>query len=508
MMKETIIQTTKPRTMYGRYRQWRRSRSSRLRRYSSIISVASDASDAVCLLESNSSSSTDSKEKKEQQQDKPMIGSSNKQKDKMILSLWRSLTSCGLFLRRQQRPSGGEAAEEDAGNHYTTTSTTTSPSSWSDTPEKPDESPSRIKARTVKKKPLYYIISEVGSVSLCNSRKSVQSLSSDEDRNVVNSPRRSLGMCFDRKRKNGSPEDSKQLQVATTTTTTTLATAISTGESISDSTTVTSTSEYMPRRILRSFSFDDPTSIERSSGIIPGDVKLLEAKDDKRDTVQELIQILSEPPLLPFRGRDGINDVWRPRLQERPATLGINAGHPRWIEREKRNVWDEIDSHSSFLEKDVSVPPSSSHVGPLNLTGCHENRSSHSSVNSIATGVDKIFIAGHQESSKNDKLEPSINSREQQPSSPFEWMKKLYHPVLRVAKDIPVCGKLSTVLFEDAPYDEVKHDNARTPLGEISNRKPRTDKERKSVLQPLKPPPKDSPSILRFGLLPGSYRQT
>jgi hypothetical protein len=252
-------------------------------------------------------------------------------------------------------------------------------------------------------------------------------------------------------------------------------------------------SEDMPPPILRSFSFDYPSSssVERAPGIVPGDAKFLESTDngtldvgDQTPATREFKQILPIPPLLPFRALESTRPD--PPVEERPSTLGISSAHPRWIEREKTNIWDEIGSDSFFLD-DLGFSPSPIHVEPWTNNNWFDDMSADSSINSIATGLEKMIVEDNKE---NQKRVESDHPRSR-PSSPLDWMRNLYQPILQATKDIPVCGQLGHVAFEDAPFDEVKDDVARVPLGDIS-KKPSVHS--KPVLRPLKPCPKDSPS--------------
>jgi hypothetical protein len=227
----------------------------------------------------------------------------------------------------------------------------------------------------------------------------------------------------------------------------------------------------------------------RASGIVPGNVKFLEAEEETGAATRELIRILTIPPLLPFRALQRDEARPNPPGEEALSTLGISGAHPLWIEREKRNVWDEVVSDSFPLD-DISVRPSPIQVEPCASSSWLDEMFSDTSSNSVMTGLDKIFIPTNQENRKCYDSEPATTER----ASPLEWMMKLYQPMLRATKDLPVCGNLGQVVFEDAPFfdTQVNNDTSRVPLGDIRNTRAT---RHEPVPRPLKPCPKDTPSI-------------
>ena len=365
-------------------------------------------------------------------------------------------------------------------------SITTSPTTRLETPPK-DKRPF-IKARPTEK-PLYYIISDVGNTTYLGTQQHRPQVSHnlspglDEDKRR-NGPMRSLGLCFERKR---NTDPSTPHHPVTEHDTLPMSHAWA-SRSVSAS-SMTSTSEDMPPPILRSFSFDYPSSpIGRASGIVPGNVKFLEAQDTGPAT-RELIRILTIPPLLPFRALQ--RDITRPDPpgEEPRSTLGISCAHPHWIERGKRNVWDDIVVSDSFFLDDSSIRPPPIHIEPCTSSRWLDEMFSDASSNSVMTGLDKIFVANNKENRQREEPPTPMTGR----VSPLEWMIKLYQPMLRATKYIPVCGHLGQVVFDDAPFDEVKDDNSRVPLGEVRNKRPTQHKP--PVPRPLKPCPKDTPSI-------------
>ena len=457
-----------------------------LRGYSSILSASSEEEedandDKVYLLKQwRPMDKTPSDGSTGSTTSRPM---GTTKKPATIRSWWRQSVRtflCG-WSQRQVMSTTTTSSSTPPSNHHIppAASVATSPTIPLETPTK--DKRTFPKARPTEK-PLYYIISDVGSTYL-GAHVQSQSSGLDEEDQRRKGPLRSLGLCFERKR-NTSPSTEPQ---GTEHDTVTLSYPLA-GRSFSDS-SMTSTSEDMPPPILRSFSFEYPSPVGRASGIVPGNVKFLEAEEETGAATRELIRILTIPPLLPFRALQREKARPTPPVEEPSSTLGISGAHPLWIEREKRNVWDEVVSDSFSLDDISVVRPSPIQVEPCASSSWLDEMFSDTSSNSVMTGLDKIFIPNNKENRKCHDSEPPTTGR----VSPLEWMTKLYQPILRATKDIPVCGNLGQVVFEDAPLDELNNDTSRVPLGEIRNK--RATRHKPVVPRPLKPCPKDTPSI-------------
>lgn len=299
--------------------------------------------------------------------------------------------------------------------------------------------------------------------------------------------KRSIESCFKGRKciESSSVDEVKELYTIT------VSSEDSPSQCLSSASSITSWSEDMPPPIFRSISSGHHSPIRRASGIIPGDVKVLEDEDrllyfsGRRDT-SDFIRLLFPSPLLPFSVADESTN--RPDLPEetQEATLGIDSAHPRWVERGSTDAWDEIGSQSdSSMLGDFGFRPSPIQVDKWTSNDWLTERSSDSSIRSMNEDVEKLKVYIGQED-----LAPQTSDKATI-YHPLKWSKNIYQPFLRAAKDMATCGQLSDVVVVEAPYDEVKDDGARTPFGDISNAEPSWQKPK---LRPLKPSLRDSPS--------------
>lgn len=455
--------------MVWRFLRYRRSQKAYLSGYASVRSTTSDERDVISLLEHPTATKASCPGRRAK-----------------IIAWWRFLLPCGSWRSKESSSSGKKQGSSIA----------TSPSSRLKTPEKLD---SQSDDAGPTDQPMYYIINEVGSVTMRQERNRAHvqspSIGIPEKRGRRDGLRRSLASCFERHRHAAPCTEPSTDQLDTQRNH-----VGSRGGRFSSSST-TSLSEDMPPPILRSLSFDYPSPVERASGIVPGDVKFLEEAEscaiggENEISAARRFTHMSVIPLLPFRDRlASPHHQSNPATEEHPSTLGIKTAHPRWIEREKTNIWDEVRSDSSFLE-DLGTRPSPIQVETWTTNGWSDDMSFASSIDSVTTGYANTSTAENTEY----QLFPMTQTITR-PLSPLCCITKLYQPILQETEDDPVCGPSGEGTFEYAPFDEVKHDFSCAPLGVIDNHQ---GVRKKTVLHPLKPCPRDS---LSYAILPQRAR--
>jgi hypothetical protein len=122
----------------------------------------------------------------------------------------------------------------------------------------------------------------------------------------------------------------------------------------------------------------------------------------------------------------------------------VQTGHPYWIEREKENMWQHVDSDSLDGESPIVVET---------LTADDDNWGSSQS---LCFSDDKI-------TPQDEKLE------DEDLRLPAIWKHNVYRPICTIARELSACGNVDDASSLDgAPFDEVAIDMEQNPFDEVA----------------------------------------
>lgn len=163
------------------------------------------------------------------------------------------------------------------------------------------------------------------------------------------------------------------------------------------------------------------------------------------DCAQLVVQSIAEEEEEEMLGVSFPHPAIPVRMEE--SYLGIHSSHPKWMERERNNIWNRVQMAPMGAE--VSAPPS-----PIDVETIKDDNWS----SNLNTPQDKDGPLQAQ----NSVLVGRFTHEEPQTLA-SAWNDKFYKPICSLAERAFDCGQMDHAVF-DVPFDELAIDEERQGL--------------------------------------------
>jgi hypothetical protein len=207
----------------------------------------------------------------------------------------------------------------------------------------------------------------------------------------------------------------------------------------------------------------------------------------KMSTTRECVQLLFPRPILPFQKVDPIEGA--------PPLLAAFPHPSASTEVHEYQTLGIHSAHPHWMERKKNTIWDQTDVEPLTLDDDDLLLPlSHIQVEPWSNNMwmEEPSLSAHSIEDEEPWSSPDWGSDDETSLPTMDWTRKIYQPIFRLAQEITTCGQLADTVFEEAPFDEVQNDMVHAPYDEVAITIPT---RRKSTLRALKPNPKDSPSF-------------